>query len=246
MSKHQQSLSLFPLPKMANDFFRFKQFLVRQSACAMKVGTDGTLLGAWAHGGKQILDIGTGTGLIALMMAQRFAGSHVTAIDIDEAAYVQAAQNVKESPFSCRIQVVKGNICEYKPSLSFDAVVSNPPFFRHSLECPSQQRTLARHASSLSYHDLMACVWRLLDEQGEFSVVIPSECKAALENEALLRGFFKSRECAVRTTPRKAPRRFLLAFTKHPVGFELTEGIIESSLNMRSPWYQQLTNDFYL
>ena len=231
---------------MPNDYFRFRRFLVRQSACAMKVGTDGTLLGAWANGGSSILDIGTGTGLIALMMAQRFPSAQVTAIDIDPAACKQAEENVAASPFSSRIRVVEGDINNTLFTCSFDAIVSNPPYFNHSLACPDSQRTVARHSISLSYDGLLAVARRLLDDEGELSVVIPFDCKSSFENEAALAGFFKSRECAVKTTPRKSPRRFLMAFRKHPVRLETTEGIIEDSPNVRSAWYRQLTQDFYL
>ena len=106
---------------------------------------------------------------------------------------------------------------------------------------------MARHASSLSYRQLMENVRRLLSDDGELSLVIPRECKARIEEEAVLAGFFKSRECAVKTTPQKLPRRYLLAFRKHPVDdIETTEGIIENGPNMRSEWYQELTKDFYL
>ena len=121
---------------MANDYFRFKRFTIHQSRCGMKVGTDGTLLGAWAHGGDTILDIGTGTGLIALMMAQRFPSASVTGIDIDEAACMQARENVEDSPFS--VSILHRNVLDMKGI--FDAVVSNPPYFNHSLESPDNQR----------------------------------------------------------------------------------------------------------
>lgn len=229
---------------MANDYFKFRQFTVHQDRCAMKVGTDGTLLGAWARGGMSVLDIGTGTGLIALMMAQRFPESHVTGIDIDHAAIVQAIENVVESPFS-NVEIVEKDAKTFSAS-SFDTIVCNPPYFIDSLKCPDVQRSLARHTSSLSYGDLMAAVNRLLADDGEFSVVIPFDCKASLESEAVLAGLFKVRECAVKTTPKKQPRRYLLAFRKHPGELELTEGIIETTPNVRSPWYQELTKDFYL
>lgn len=239
---------------MANDYFQFRQFTVRQNRCAMKVGTDGTLLGAWAHGGKSVLDIGTGTGLIALMMAQRFPEAQVTGIDIDPEAVAQARENVAASPFS-NVEIEENDVKTFSPShfslppshfSLFTSIVCNPPYFVDSLVSPDGQRTLARHASSLSYRDLMASVNRLLADDGEFSVVIPFDCKARLESEAALACFFKSRECAVRTTPKKQPRRFLMAFRRHPSQQELTEGVIETAPNERSPWYQELTKDFYL
>ena len=229
---------------MANDYFNFRQFTVRQERCAMKVGTDGTLLGAWAHGGSSILDIGVGTGLIALMMAQRFPESHIVGIDIDHEAVEQALENVKASPFR-NIDVVEADAKSYGGS-SFDAIVCNPPYFVDSLQSPDMQRTIARHTVSLSFRDLLAAVSRLLAEDGEFSVVIPFDCKARLESEAALAGLFKVRECAVKTTPRKQPRRYLIAFRRHPSDLELTEGVIEIKPSVRSEWYQELTKDFYL
>ena len=228
---------------MANDYFRFKRFTIHQSRCGMKVGTDGTLLGAWAHGGDTILDIGTGTGLIALMMAQRFPQASITGVDVDEAACLQARENVADSPFSANI--IHQNVMDV--SGTFDAVVSNPPYFNHSLESPDSQRTMARHTSSLSYRQLMESAWRLLDEHWEFSVVIPTEGKKEMESAAALTGFFKVRECAVKTTPSKMPRRYLMAFRKHPEAqLEVEEGIIEVCPKKRSEWYQRLTKEFYL
>ena len=229
---------------MANDYFNFRQFTVRQERCAMKVGTDGTLLGAWAHGGSSVLDIGIGTGLVALMMAQRFPESRIVGIDIDHDAVEQALENVNASPFR-NIEVVEVDAKLYEGTC-FDAIVCNPPYFVDSLQCPDIQRALARHTVSLSFRDLFAAVSRLLADDGEFSVVIPFDCKARLEAEAALAGLFKVRECAVKTTPRKQPRRYLLAFRRHPADLEQTEGVIEIRPSVRSEWYQELTKDFYL
>ena len=244
---------------MSNNYFQFKRFVVRQERCAMKVGTDGTLLGAWARGGQRVLDIGTGTGLIALMMAQRCPEALVTAVDIDANAVRQARENVAESSFAERITVVEGDIntltipnsgnhiSHLSPLIyHFDAIVCNPPYFNDSLTCPDEQRTTARHTTTLTYRELMAAVARFLSDDGEFSVVIPFDCKARLEAEAALAGLSKTRECSIRTTPRKAPRRFLLAFRKHPVAVETTEGVLETEPGQRSDWYHALTNDFYL
>ena len=230
---------------MANDYFQFRRFTVHQGRCAMKVGTDGTLLGAWARGGETVLDIGTGTGLLALMMAQRFPSSHVVGIDIDSEAVRQARENAAASPFAERIRMVEADIKTFHAA-PFNTIVCNPPYFIDSLECPDEQRTLARHASALTYRELIVAAQRLLADDGELSLVIPFDCKQRLEQEAALAGFFKVRECAVKTTPRKQPKRYLLAFRKHSGELELSEGIIEIQPGVRSQWYQELTKEFYL
>ena len=117
---------------MANGYFQFKQFTVRQQHCAMKVGTDGTLLGAWSQASAglcRVLDVGTGTGLIALMMAQRYPEAQVIAIDIDEKAVFQAQENVSASPFADRIKVLEADVQTFEDSVKFDSIVCNPPFF---------------------------------------------------------------------------------------------------------------------
>ena len=238
---------------MANDYFQFKQFTVWQQHCAMKVGTDGTLLGAWAHGGSHILDVGTGTGLIALMMAQRFAQAHIVGIDIDAEAAAQARSNVEASPFASRITILQHDFANpltspHSPLTShlspltsnFDAIVSNPPYFTDALPSPDARRTLARHATTLPFSVLMQRSWQLLSDQGELSLVIPADGRSLVESEAVLAGFFKCRECAVRTSPRKPAKRLLLAFAKHPRGLERTE------LTIGSDAYTELTKDFYL
>ena len=222
----------------------------------MKVGTDGTLLGAWAEvpaGGEslRILDIGCGTGLIALMMAQRFPEAQVWGIDIDPEAVAQARENVEASPFASRVHVVEGDVRRFSDlegfdSGGFDAIVCNPPFFMNSLACPDDQRTTARHTVSLTYQDLVQVAYRLLSEKGVFSVVIPTDCRSPFEAEAHLKGFFPSQLCLIKTTPRKAPKRCLMAFRKVPGEYIRTEGVIESMPKTKSDWYQQLTKDFYI
>lgn len=223
---------------MGNVYFRFKQFTVWQDRCGMKVGTDGTLLGAWANGGNSILDIGTGTGLIALMMAQRFPKARLVGIDIDPEAVAQAQSNVSVSPFSSRVEILLQDVADAVGQ--YDALVCNPPFFTGALKSPDAKRTLARHADTLSYRQLMHHAWRLLCDTGELSVVIPADCRGQLENEALLAGFFMSRECAVKTTWRKPPKRFLLAFRKHPVA------PLPVSLTLGTAEAHALTEEFYL
>ncbi len=218
--------------------FQFKQFTIAQEQCAMKVGTDGVLLGAWAHGGARILDAGTGTGVIALMMAQRFPEALVTAIDVDEGAVRQAQENVLQSPFSERIEVLGESLQQHEGR--YDSIISNPPFFMDSLKAPDAQRTMARHTTTLTYQELMQAAWRLLADEGELSVVVPFDYRQRMEDEAIFVGFFPCRICAVKTTEKKAPKRYLLAFKKHPCPCEKEE------LTIGSEAYRQLTQDFYL
>lgn len=235
---------------MSNEYFQFRQFIVHQQRCAMKVGTDGTLLGAWAaapSGKCRILDIGTGTGLIALMMAQRFPESEVIGIDIDPEAIAQARENVRLSPFSERITISHQDLMKFDDTECFDVIVSNPPYFVDSLECPDDQRTMARHTVSLTYDGLIHQAFRLLKDDGCLSLVIPSESRSLIESAACLSGFFLSHVCLVKTTPKKQPKRQLIEFRKHPVNeLVIEEGIIEDTPNVRSAWYQQLTKDFYI
>ena len=222
--------------------FRFKQFTIQQDACAMKVGTDGVLLGAWAHGGPRILDVGTGTGVIALMMAQRYAEASVVAVDIDDGAVRQAAANAASSPFAMRIRVEQTRVQAMDSELAgtFDAVVSNPPFFIDSLQAPDRQRSVARHAATLTYADLMAAASRLLSADGELSVIVPFDYRRRMDDEAVFQGFFPSRVCAVKTTPSKPVRRYLLAYRKQPCPCEQAELVIGDEQ------YQLLTGAFYL
>jgi tRNA1Val (adenine37-N6)-methyltransferase len=216
----------------------------------MKVGTDGTLLGAWSQasaGPCRVLDVGTGTGLIALMMAQRYPEALVIAIDIDEKAVFQAQENVSASPFADRIKVLEADVQTFEDSVKFDSIVCNPPFFEDSLVCPDPQRTEARHTVSLGYRQLMESAFRLLKDDGRFSVIIPADCRSRLESEAHLRGFFISRLCSVQTTSKKAPKRYMIEFAKHPVNeIDITNGILESLPQIRSDWYRELTQDFYI
>ena len=218
--------------------FQFKQFTIEQKLCAMKVGTDGVLLGAWAKGGPRILDIGTGTGIIALMMAQRYPEAQVTAIDIDEGAVRQAEQNVSQSPFLGRISVLQQAVQEHLGE--YESIVSNPPFFIDSLQAPDEQRNMARHTATLSYAELMKAAYRLLADNGEFSVVIPFDYRRRMEDEAVFVGFFPSRVCGVKTTERKPAKRYLLAFRKHPCPCQ------KEQLTIGSEDYQALTSAFYL
>lgn len=235
--------------------FRFKQFEISQDRCAMKVGTDGVLLGAWADGGSRILDVGSGTGLIALMMAQRFPEARVQGIDIDEEACLQARENVTESPFADRVEIMHTRLQDFVLDASlenhgkdlFDAIVSNPPFFVGSMKNPDIKRAVARHSDSLPFRELWQGVERLLSEEGIFSVILPTEVVEQFSAEGCVVGFYLVRKCGVKTVARKAPKRYLLAYSRHRCSEpkETVEVMMEKD-GKRSGWYAKITDEFYL
>ena len=227
--------------------FRFKQFEIEQDRCAMKVGTDGVLLGAWAQGGCRILDIGSGTGLISLMMAQRFPEAEVVGIDMDADACGQARENVMASPFRDRVEIVCCRLQDFGGAGVFDAIVSNPPFFVDSLKNPDSKRTMARHTDSLPFRDLFAGVKRLLSDDGIFSAIVPVEVVEQFVAESCILGFYLIRKCGVKTVERKQPKRFMLSFAKHRISpyEEHVETMMDSQGN-RSEWYRKITEEFYL
>lgn len=227
--------------------FRFKQFEIEQDRCAMKVGTDGVLLGAWAQGGRRILDIGSGTGLISLMMAQRFPEAEVVGIDMDADACGQARENVMASPFRDRVEIECCRLQDFGEAGVFDAIVSNPPFFVDSLKNPDSKRTMARHTDSLPFRDLFAGVKRLLSDDGIFSAIVPVEVVEQFVAESCILGFYLIRKCGVKTVERKQPKRFMLSFAKHRISpyEEHVETMMDSQGN-RSEWYRKITEEFYL
>lgn len=236
---------------MSNDYFQFRQFAVRQDRCAMKVGTDAVLLGAWAPGGKRILDIGCGTGIIALMMAQRFPDAKVSAVDIDADCCSQATENVAASPFADRIDVHCQPIQQYSGENDYDAIVSNPPFFVNALKSPDEKRSLARATDHLPYHDLFAAVSRLLSPDGVFSAVIPTDMEEAFTMEGFLVGLRLAAKVYVRTVPRKQPKRMLVSFSQVPDKHRSLEPFgatveMKDKDGTTSQWLSGLTKDFFL
>lgn len=249
--------------------FRFKKFEIQQDRCAMKVGTDGVLLGAWAEGGHRILDIGSGTGLVSLMMAQRFPQAQVIGIDIDPDACEQARENVAASPFagrvgieSCALQKLSDDsVSAFFSSVGesdregetgdveirFDAIVSNPPFFVNSMKNPDSKRSLARHSDSLPFVDLMRGVRRWLAEGGIFSAIVPVEVLEQFTAEAYCSGLYLIKKCGVKTVERKQPKRYLLSFSNKRNGILGDEVVVMTdNEGNRSPWYAKITEDFYL
>lgn len=240
---------------MKGSNFTFKQFVVAQQGCAMKVGTDGVLLGAWAEQDRElateslprILDIGTGTGLIALMMAQRFPEATVDAIDLDPSACQQATANAEASPFAGRIRVVQTAVQAFTAEEKYDSIVSNPPFFTNGQRSDEQSRALARHADTLPYAALFKSVGELLAEDGRFSAIIPYDNYADFAAEGYLHGFSVVRHCTLRTTEQKPPRRCLVAFgRKAAANAEKESAVLQEADGKRTPWYNNLTKNFYI
>ena len=236
---------------MSHDFFRFKQFCIHHDRCAMKVGTDGVLLGAWGCvQGKRILDIGTGTGLIALMAAQRNPDAEVLGIDIDEAAVLQAKENVQRSMFKGRCSILKQDVLTFEAETPFDAILCNPPFFTEDTLPDNKGRALARNNKSLPFGQLIPKVSSLLAEGGKFSLIIPSWLTTEVISLCLESGLYLERRCQVRTTTKKPPRRTLLMFSfdnsQQTTDDRQQELILMAEDGSRSQQYQDLTKDFYL
>ena len=235
---------------MANSFFRFKQFIINQEKCAMKVGTDGCLLGAWADlsSSRRILDVGCGSGLIAIMAAQRCTEAIVTGIELDEDASMQAQENAAASPWSERINIVHADFLQYAPAEKFDTILSNPPYFTTSMKCPDDKRTKARHDDSLSSGDLLAHAHELLLDGGKLSVVIPAEQKDVWRNQSLSVGLFLARVTTIYTRPNIAPKRVLMEFVKGGNSTDVCETnfILENEPGKYSDEATKLLQPFYL
>jgi tRNA1Val (adenine37-N6)-methyltransferase len=215
----------------------------------MKVGTDGVLLGAWAtvKSAKSCLDIGTGTGLLALMVAQRNRDVAVVAIELDDEAVIQAKENVEASPWPDRIQVVHSDVRSYCAVKTFDHIISNPPYFNDSLKSSDTHRSLARHTSTLSYMELLACVKNLLAPQGIFSLILPYNVCTEFIDLAKSHNLYCSRFCKVMPLPNANPKRALMEFSFSNSDTVLEELVIESSgRHCYSAEYKELTKEFYL
>ncbi|MBN1113628.1 MAG: methyltransferase [Bacteroidales bacterium] len=228
--------------------FRFKKFTINQDNCAMKVGTDGVLLGAWVNTNQtnQILDIGTGTGLISLMIAQR-SNAKIDAIDIDYDAYNCACQNVEQSEWKERIKVFNKSLQDFSTDYKYDLIVSNPPFFENSLKASCNKRTLARHTDSLPFNDFVNICINLLSENGRLAVILPVLQGESLIEKCQKQGLFLTRRTNIKPTPEKESKRILLEFGFIKADIENSTLVIESNgRHQYSEQYKSLTKDYYL
>ena len=243
---------------MSSPFFRFKQFTVWHDRCAMKVGTDGVLLGAWCPLPSKkprrvrVLDIGVGSGLIALMLAQRLHQREdlfsVLGIDIDCDAIEQSHINFQQSPWKDSLTSQACRLQDMQAEHAFDLIVSNPPYFQDSLKNPNAQRATARHTDTLSYAELIAHSARLLQEDGILALVLPIEAEQEILTLAADHGLHPTHITYVHSKPSKPAKRLLIALS--PISDSrrpMTETMyIESENTPRSDEYKELTKDFYL
>lgn len=232
--------------------FTFKQFSIQQDKTAMKVGTDGVLLGSWApidHNPFSILDIGAGTGIIALMLAQRTNAEQIDALEIDEDAYEQAVENFENSPWGDRLFCFHAGLDEFieEPEDEYDLIVSNPPFYAEDYKTENEQRDLARFQDAMPFEELVEAADLLLSENGIFALIIPykEEDKfIALAKESEL---YPIKITRVKGTPNTEIKRSLLAFGRNvSPEIEIDELIIEIDRHVYTPEYIELTKEFYL
>lgn len=217
----------------------------------MKVGTDGVLLGAWVDttNARSALDIGTGTGLIALMLAQRNPLLQINAIDTDTDAVLQATDNINRSPFPERISCRQISLQEYAANFAhtYDLIVSNPPFYRNSLKSPDLKRTQARHTDSLTPEELITLSSYMLSPTGRLTLIYPAEYKDELINLGLRNNLVVSRITNVYPTPNTtSAKRVLIELSNRDIPFRETNLIIESQRHVYSDDFAQLVRDFYL
>ncbi len=191
---------------------------MNQDKCAMKIGTDSTLLGAWAEFDdcKRILDIGTGTGVLALMAAQRNKNAEITAVEIDDMAFFQASDNFKKSPWTERLHVIHDSIQNFKSAKEFDCIISNPPFFDHQrfLLSPDSRRKIARATETLTLGDLFLNVNRLMSTSGFFHLIAPYSSEEDILNISSENNLYLRKYCEVIPRENKAPNRLMLSFSK--------------------------------
>ncbi len=234
---------------MANDYFRFKQFTVRQDRCAFKVGTDGVLLGAMAglKGEGKILDVGTGTGLIALMAAQRTQCS-IVAIEPDQASFSQACENFCASPWSGRIRAVNCTFREYFENSSerFDSIISNPPYFRNSLRNPDISKSRARHTESLTYTELIEGTMKMSSDDGSLQIILPVSEAEEFINEAAGSGLYCNRIINIKGVPGGRVIRKIMTFERKKQTITESHLTIEFRRHVYTPEYIEATKDFYL
>jgi tRNA1Val (adenine37-N6)-methyltransferase len=233
-----------------NNYFQFKQFGIHQEKSAMKVNTDGVLLGAWTNldGASTVLDIGAGTGLISLMIAQR-SGAFITAVEIEKNAAEEAFLNVQNSEWSSRISIQHSSFQDFVRVANnhFDVIVSNPPFFSNSVKNTNPCLSLARHNYMLPFEDIIAGSKKLLGKNGTLSLILPAKPAREFIEKAQQENLFLKRQTLVKPFPHKEPNRCLMEFAKTQLVQEnSTMSVFDESGKDYSEEFKNMARDFYL
>lgn len=239
---------------MSNPWFRFKQFTIHQDRCAMKVTTDACLFGAWLaqrlgrpENPLQVLDIGTGTGLLSLMLAQAWPQARFTAVELDAHAAAQAAENVASSPFADRITVVPADIRSYRPLNTFDLVVSNPPFHEQQLASPKAARRQAHHDETLTLSELLTASRRLVAATGLLALLMPFYRREEVLHQAAAAGFYAQEACDVQQTPQHDCFRTMQLLGRQPADAPVCQKLLITESNQAySAEFVTLLRDYYL
>ncbi len=237
-----------------NKPFRFKEFTIQQDKTAMKVGTDGVLLGAWCNVDEDtdaILDIGSGTGVIALMLAQRTEAMTIDAVEVDENAYEQTVENFENSDWGDRLYCYHSTFQDFADEIAdeeetYNLIVSNPPFYTDDFKTDNESRNKARFTSALSFRELILGVVKILSSEGIFAVVIPLKEEIEFINVAQENNLYLNRVCHVQGNLTSAIKRSLLAFSFHQKKIVKEHLIIEKERHQYTKEYRNLTKDFYL
>lgn len=226
--------------------FYFQQFSVRHVQ-SMKVGTDSVLLGAWAQVANvnRALDVGTGSGLLALMLAQRSAQARIDAVESNAAAAEEARYNFENSPWADRLAVIECDFLAWRTTTRYDLIISNPPYFEKSLLPPDAPRSHARHTVALHAWQILAFAETHLTDGGRVYLVLPTREATALVASARALTITLTRRCAVRSRAHKPVERLLLEFSRAPYPCEETELVLHTTDHGRSAAYQALTRAFY-
>ena len=228
--------------------FHFKRFSIKQDRCALKVGTDGVILGAWTNveGANRVLDIGTGTGLLALMIAQRNDQAQIDAIEIDDASAEQAAENVAASPWADRIRVHRMDVRKMKSDQGYDLIICNPPFYAGEMRSPDERTGLAKHSGELSFADLGKAVADHLSDHGKFACIIPINREKDLIGSLAAHGIHPSRRCELKYLEDRSAKRLLLEFRRDRKDVSPEVLVVEHRPGEFTLQYRYLLKDFLL
>lgn len=235
---------------MPNNKFEFKQFTIEQDRCAMKIGTDSILLGAITDFGKDenvnILDIGTGTGILAIMAAQKNHKAQITAIEVDTDASKQAQENVARTPWANRIKVENQDIRYYKCTNKYDIIISNPPFFENSLKSPDSKRQIARHTDNLSFTQIAECAKTMLSENGTMHIILPSKSENSFNDAAINKSLYLTKKTNIITKEGLEPKRVILSYKHSPKHYSENKFVVRGMDGEYTEQYKLTTKDFYL